>query len=169
MAATILSTSSPACCSQLCAGSQRRDCSEPIKRPRMMWRPLQGVALAWPRLTLPSRKRERSQAAPPRWHDLLHRCSAVEVFDLFQPEPLRGVHIGIIVWPSCEWKSRSLSRVELFHNVSSLFHAALGQQLQGPPGAGSAQRTLSRDRDRYSARRESHAGFSGEESIRPGS
>src|SRR3984885_9160410 len=109
MAATTSSTSLPACCSQRCAGSQRRDSSEPINRRPIMWRPVRAIAPAWRQLTLPSRKRERSQAAPLRWHDLLHRCSAVEVFDLFQPEPLRGVHIGIIVWPSCERKSRSLS------------------------------------------------------------
>ena len=53
-------------------------------------------------------------------------------------------------------------------NVQALLDAAFRQQLQGPPCAGAAECALSCDRDRYSARREPHAGLSRERSERTG-
>src|SRR6266516_7341940 len=107
-------------------------------------------------------------------------------------ETLRCNHIGIIVWPGCRATRRSYKTL-LFvacgvppartksglaksssnenpesRNVLALFDAALRQQLQGPPCAGTAECTLSRDRDRHIARREPHAGISRDESERPG-
>src|SRR6202047_591545 len=90
--------------------------------------------------------------------------------------PLRPILIGIILWPCCGGTRRSpfgapssCQPVEFFWNVQALFNAAFRQQLQGPPCAGAAECALSRDRDRHSARREPHAGFSREESQRAGS
>src|SRR5579872_3275825 len=93
----------------------------------------------------PSRMLESRRPHGP-WHYLLRRCSAVEVFELLRFQPLRRLRIGIIVWPSCRGTTRFLSRDvvlkgRIVSNVQALFHAALGQQLQGPPCARSAQRS----------------------------
>src|SRR5439155_16902294 len=53
-------------------------------------------------------------------------------------------------------------------DVYALFHAALGQQLQGAPGARPTRNSLPPHRDRYPQRREPHAGVPGIESAWPG-
>src|ERR1700753_1894971 len=67
----------------------------------------------------------------------------------------------------CPFRSR-VSWAERTLDVQALFDAALGQQLQGPPCAGVAQHPLSRDRDRYFARRKPYAGISRQEPERTG-
>src|ERR1700716_1674314 len=105
------------------------------------------------------------------------RSLTFKIFDIIEPLKFLGLatlryrHHCLAALPSDKILliAHSVShRSNETQNVQALFDAALRQQLQGSPCAGAAQRALSRDRDRHSARREPHAGLSRQESERTG-
>ena len=103
------------------------------------------------------------------WKEVLLRCSAVAVFNLFHVTIL-AVHALRHHCLAALWGNMaipSVRRVRRFGdqaNVQTLFDAALRQQLQGSPCARAVERTLSSGRGGYFARREPHTRVSCEKS-----
>src|SRR5579872_5351560 len=80
----------------------------------------------------------------------LDRCSAAEVL-AFLGVPLASDPDRHHCLAKLQGDKPLALTDRMSRHVQTLFHAALRQQLQGPPCAGLAQHALSRNRDRYSA------------------